>query len=65
MDINGVITCIIEASTKAVAIMETAARFAHTAATAFDPNWRDLTAQLEAVQQLYSTATICNYCLPD
>ena len=55
--IGGVITRMIEAMTKSVATMETAAQFARTAASAFDHNYHELKAQLEAVQQLYSTAT--------
>lgn len=55
--INGVITRMIEAMTKSVATMETAAQFARTAASAFDHNYHELKAQLEAVQQLYSTAS--------
>ena len=54
--INNVITRVVESMTKAVATMETAAQMARSAATAFDGNFHELKANLEAVQLLYSTA---------
>ena len=48
-NINGVITRVVEAMTQALATMETASQIARRAASAFDHNYHELKAQLEAV----------------